>query len=350
MRTFQCLLLAACFAPLSGSAQTLQDSLIAHFPMDGSPNDVSGTLVPTVTAGLPTFCADRYGNPNSAACFDGASFWSYGDVLDMDTSDFSLSFWIIVDTVRMAFQPNPGFWDYGAVPICKGTTLFGSPVRAGYSVQFRQPSQGSFALFGVTGDANDDSHYSEHPMGLDTWHHVVFSRCDTNQLLFLDGSLVADSITPADRNLDVNILFTMGAMNRDPSNIQDSEFFTGALDDVRIFKGRCLNLAEIDTLANDLDLTMGTLDEGESWTALTVFPNPVSDVITVRADSKWAGPLEVMILDATGRTVRILGLPQFSGAAGSGMLQVPVAGLATGSYILQVRTNDQEVRGHFMKH
>ena len=88
----------------SAQAQSLSDSLIAHFPLDGSPNDLIGSLAPTATDGQPGFCADRFGNPNSAACFDGASFWSYGDVLDVDTMDFTLAAWVRLDRLGAPFQ------------------------------------------------------------------------------------------------------------------------------------------------------------------------------------------------------------------------------------------------------
>ncbi|HRH38304.1 MAG TPA: hypothetical protein PK760_08160, partial [Flavobacteriales bacterium] len=175
--------------------QMLSDSLIAHFPMDGDPNDTVENRTPTVVQGLPGFCADRFGAANSAACFDGNDFWSYGDVLDMDTADLSIACWLRVDSVHEPFQPQPGFWDYGGIPICKGLTVVADPSRSGYGLLAREPQPGGFSAHWVTGGDNNDVVDVKHEALLDTWQHVVMSRCGVHQLLYINGVLVADSLT-----------------------------------------------------------------------------------------------------------------------------------------------------------
>ena len=127
LAAFLCTIALGCL-----QAQTLSDSLIAHFPLDGSPNDSVADLAPTVVHGSPGFCPDRFGTPNSAACFDGNDFWSYGDELDLDTSDFVISFWFRSDS------------EDGSRLVTKGNTVFGTPNNAGYSFGFGDDGGGQY--------------------------------------------------------------------------------------------------------------------------------------------------------------------------------------------------------------
>ena len=326
------------FALGTTQAQTLSDSLIAHFPMDGSPNDLIDGLAPTLTQGTPGFCADRFGNPNNAACFDGNDFWSYGDVLDMDSADFTIACWLLADTVHV---PTPGipFSSSGALPISKGTTIYGTPSRSGYSLMVHQPVAGQFRVDGATGDSNSDLMSSDSSFELDQWKNVVLSRCGTHQLLYVDGILVADSITVPGRNLNTNIVFTLGALNRDPTGHPDTEFFTGALDDVRIYKGRCLSQAEIDTLAFDL-LTVGVAEPKQP--ALTLSPNPVRHLLNIAHDKTYAVGARCLIMDGVGRTIKEQPLT-------ADRTVVDVMDIPPGAYFVKLQATQWQAHGKFIK-
>lgn len=328
-------------------AQTLSDSLIAHFHMDGSPDDVIGGLTPIVTAGLPGYCAGHDGSPNGAACFYSSDFWSYGDVLDMDSADFSIACWMYVDSVHAPFQPQPGFWDYGGIPICKGLTVVANPTRSGYALLVREPQPGSFTIHWGTGSDNNDVVDAEHSALLDAWQHVVMSRCGTHQLLYIDGVLVADSLTPAVRNLNTDIYFTLGAMNRDPNNGTDSEFFTGALDDVRIYKGRCLSETEIDTLAFDLGMGIPTPATGAP--SLRIYPSPASDLINIQFSSPFDPVAPMMVFDYYGRKVDLPASKLDVGPAGILSMELPIAGLSPGAYFVTLTDGKGTRHGRFVK-
>lgn len=239
-RTVQLLAALAFTLASDSSAQVLSDSLIAHFPMNGSPNDTVGDLVPEVTSGAPAFCIDRFGNPNGAACFDGASFWSYGDVLDMDTSDFVISFWFRSDS------------EEGSRLVTKGNTVFGTPGNAGYSFGFGDDGGGDYVggIYVYDDQANESS--TAVPVEVSQWTHMVASRCDTILSVHVNGQLYSQVPTESHGDLSTNIVFALGALDRNPTSQPDGSFFTGALDDLRIYKGRCLSQAEIDTLAGVL--------------------------------------------------------------------------------------------------
>lgn len=334
--TFVLLLLTG---SLSASGQWLTDSLIAHFPMDGSPNDVIGGLVPVVTSGAPAFCADRHGMANGAACFNGSSFWSYGDVLDMDTSDFSISCWLFVDSVQLPFEVETNFWTYGGLPIDKGLTLQGSPQRAGYGLFAREAQPGSYTMLYGTGGNSNDVAYASHGGLMDVWQHVVLSRCGAPQLLHIDGQLVADSVITEGRNLNTNIFFTFGAMNRDPTNYVDTEHFIGALDDVRIYKNRCLSQAEIDTLAFDL-LTVGVAEPKQP--ALTLSPNPVRHLLSIAHEKTYAVGARCLIMDGVGRTIKEQPLT-------ADRIVVDVLDIPPGAYFVKLQATQWQTHGRFVK-
>ena len=323
----------------SAQAQTLTDSLIAHFPMDGSPNDIVDGLAPTVTQGSPGFCADRFGALDGASCFDGSSFWSYGDVLDMDTSDFSISCWLFVDSVQLPFEVETNFWTYGGLPIDKGLTNQGSPQRAGYGLFAREAQPGSYTVhWGTGGNANDVTDVT-HGGLMDVWQHMVLSRCGTHQMLYINGQLVADSVTAESRNLNTNIFFTFGAMNRDPTSYVDTEHFIGALDDVRIYKNRCLSQGEIDTLAFDL-LTVGVAEPEQP--ALALSPNPVGHLLTIAHDGTDAVGARCLIMDGVGRTIKEQLLT-------ADRTVVDVMDIPAGAYFVKLQATQWQAHGKFIK-
>lgn len=251
----------------SAQAQTLSDNLIAHFPMDGSADDVIGGLIPTDTSGAPAFCPDRFGYANSAACFDGTGVWSFGDVLDLDTADFTIALWCRVESLT-AGSPHH---DY---PLAKGTTAFGNPQHSGYAIGFRDELPDTLSTAFLRRDENDDLQLTSAPTSFSTWRHILVNRCDTLLSLILDGTLVDVDTLSADLDFATNTYFSIGASDRSP-NGSITGYFNGAVDDIRIYKGRCLSQAEIDTLAYDL-LTVGVPSTEESL-VLRMSPNPARD-------------------------------------------------------------------------
>jgi len=306
--------------------------------MNGNANDLIDGLAPTVTQGAPGFCTDRIGTPDGAACFDGASFWSYGDVLDMDTSDFSIACWLFVDSVQLPYEVEPNFWTYGGLPIDKGLTIHGTPLRAGYGLFAREAQPGSYTVHWGTGGSSNDVVDAIHGGLLDVWQHIVVSRCGTHQMLHIDGQLVADSAIAAERNLNTDIVFTFGALNR-PSGYPDTEHFIGALDDVRIYRGRCLSQAEIDTLAFDL-LTVGV--EEPNQPQLVLSPNPVRQLLTISHDMADAVRARCLIMDGVGRTIKEQPLT-------SDRTVVDVMDISPGAYFVVVPTEKGSMYGRFIK-
>lgn len=329
----------------SASGQWLSDSLIAHFPMDGSPDDTVQLLSPVVTSGSPTFCTDRFGNSNAAGCFDGGSFWSYGDVLDVDTADFSLAYWALLDTVLPPFYVSGTYLTDGSMLVCKGATVYGDPQRAGYALAARN-YDGVFALTAMWGGANNDLVYDETPINLHDWFHVVQSRCGAHQILHINGQLVIDTITDANRDLETDIVFALGALDRDPTNHPDQGWLHGALDDLRIYKGRCLSQAEINVLA---DLTVGVHQPSEGALNLILSPNPATNSLRIMLPPMLDVSGPVQVYDATGRRMPVQADELTLDDASVHSMQLNVACLPQGAYFVVVPTDNLRMHGRFIK-
>ncbi len=76
-----------------------------------------------------------------------------------------------------------------------------------------------------------------------------------------------------------------------------------------------------------------------------LYPNPVTDQLNVQLGVSWTGPLDLRILDSSGRVV----LNQRKSVTEQHRISVPVESLAPGAYVLQLATDDQAMRSAFIK-
>lgn len=293
--------------------QSLTDSLVAHFPLDGNGMDTVGGLIPILVLGTPVDTTDRFGVPGKALWFDGSSCFSYGDVLDMDTSDFSIAVWFRSE------DPTPGNANSDHI-FNKGCTVYGTPGYAGYCLSIEVDGANNPVASGDIGDQASVYHGAEVPMTLDTWHHAVLLKCDTSLRIALDGLLVDSTSVPPGSNVNTNIHFAIGALVRDPTPQPDQGYFQGILDDLRVYKGRCLTEQELLLLASNGPVG---LSDGIQGGELLLWPNPALSSFQLRVDE----PATILVRDASGRVVH-----QTRVAQGATILH---PGLAPGSYSVE---------------
>ena len=86
--------------PFLSSSQSITDSLLIHYPMNGSANDVSGNNFHGTINGA-VLVPDRFGNPNSAYYFDGIN-----DYIEFPLSSalkptypMTFSYWVNIDAL-----------------------------------------------------------------------------------------------------------------------------------------------------------------------------------------------------------------------------------------------------------
>ncbi|HLP29358.1 MAG TPA: T9SS type A sorting domain-containing protein [Candidatus Didemnitutus sp.] len=86
------------------------------------------------------------------------------------------------------------------------------------------------------------------------------------------------------------------------------------------------------------------VDEEASLTKLNVYPNPATSSLTVELPSTLPPDATLLVLNATGTTMMQLPIHD------SGSMQINVSGLATGSYLVQIRTmNEVRTAGFVVK-
>ena len=96
-----------------GSASTtdvmadINDGLVAYYPFNGNADDESGNLNDGTLVNGPALCEDRFGNPDSAYCFDGVD--DYIDIADSPelnpTSEVTVAAWFNLETSHGNYWP-----------------------------------------------------------------------------------------------------------------------------------------------------------------------------------------------------------------------------------------------------
>ena len=193
--------------------------LMAHYPFNGNPGDVSGDYNGTLHGATST--SDRFGNANRAYGFDGNDWIELPNILaNFENGTFAA--WIKINT-PIAGSP---------------ATIVSKPRAAGQSglnLRVHQdPDNAQLALhngtqFSSTGTANlEDS----------KWHYLVGTVDGSRTSIYVDGVLVDSDLFAAASSSSSQPL----AIGRDhgPAN----SYFNGVIDEVRIYN-RALSASEV---------------------------------------------------------------------------------------------------------
>lgn len=98
-------------------------------------------------------------------------------------------------------------------------------------------------------------------------------------------------------------------------------------------------------LSSTFSYTVG-LDELHGVSSYLLFPNPVSDQLSLRVDAIDAPALQIQVLDASGRTA--LAFENWS-PSGTAHRSWDIAALARGSYMLRITSADRSIHLPFVK-
>jgi gliding motility-associated-like protein len=217
-------------------AQVPTLGLTGYWPFHANPNDLSGNNNNGIVHGA-TLTTDRFGNCNEAYRFDGTDDYILvhsAPAVDMLNTDFSIALW-----VKTANNDSNG------LPLCKNT--YGS--WSGYFFATNSSDYGycatyKHAFFYVAAGSQQEACSDN---GLDTsWHFFtgVYDRTQNRAYFYLDAVQQLNpgqASGPTSNGEDL----AFGAHN---TGITD--FFTGVLDDIRIYK-RMLTLQEITQLYHE---------------------------------------------------------------------------------------------------
>ena len=305
MKTKQLLLSAVValgFATVN-MAQTLPsyvpaNGLVGWWPFNGNAVDESINTNDGAVNGA-TLTADRFGNASKAYSFDGVNdFISMSSMTNIPTGNNArtLSVWM---------KPS-NLWNQWTLT----------------AIGYGSPSTNNAFMFGlgnniiaVQGWANDFSAPLIYTIG--QWLHAVCTYDGLNIKIYVNNNLIGNGINSTWNTSGTEFYF--GAR---PS--QGNGFFPGNMDDIGIWN-RALTQQEITALYNGANVG---LNELSNTTMCSVYPNPASNKLTIKANEQIIG-LPYVIYDNTCKVVS-------SDKLNSENTVINIENLAAGIYMLRV--------------
>lgn len=279
-----------------------QELLIAHYPLDGNGDDISG-FGNNASVNATTVDQDRFGNASSSYYFqsEGETITVPDNQIMRPTSAISVSAWVRPENAQLGY-------------------IFGKPLANQFQDNFN-----SFALVAHgDGSGSDPSFvWSVKPVdqganeifltapqqhSLNEWHHVVGTYDNGYLQLFVDGQLVADQNTPGTDIYYENNDFVIG-------DIAVPGEFRGKIDDVRMYN-YALTEAEVRDLyqfggwpiRNVVRITNADFTSvGDyNWTADNMYI--LDELVFVRPGSRLFIEAGTIIKGASGSNLNITGL------------------------------------------
>ena len=272
------------------SAQSLNDNLLLHYPLNGNADDLSSNGYNGTENGGLSYQADRFGNPNSAAYFDGID-----DFIDLPNLvalkpdlPLSLSFWIYYESLlpEKTALFNTSFEE----DVNSGVYFTSQLSTGGYAVGFGDGSNGYAS-------SSRRTYVSNSSITLSTWHHVaIIIEGNLDMKIYVDCEETGGTYSGSGGNIQYSL--SPGTLGRHDQNVGiPAYYFQGALDDFRYWN-RALTLNDLDTLCNNL-LELPSTNAEES--VFAVYPNPAAQVISIRTNLDEISLIR--IIDINGRLV-----------------------------------------------
>ncbi|AWB68034.1 hypothetical protein C2869_17090 [Saccharobesus litoralis] len=227
-----------------------RNELLAFYPFAGDAKDYSGNGHHAFAVGA-TLTSDREGNPNSAYFFNGNDLVRAPSLYGFDWgSQFTVTAWYKRTGLFGKYSGivNNGYYTKGSFEIRMGRENGGTAILG----RINSENGGTPGLgFNDVYPANNQ------------WHHVVLTYDGSITNFYLDGQFI-ESSTAARGNMQTkyNIL-AIGMGGNGGGRGVESEYFYGAIDDVRIYQ-RAFTPGEILTLYQDDAETGFILDAGQS--------------------------------------------------------------------------------------
>jgi hypothetical protein len=223
-----------------GHNVSFSQDLIAHYPLDGNAKDISSNYNNGNLIGGAEVSKDRFGNPCGAVYFNGKD--GYIEVpnsksIQSITKEFSVSSWFYIPKTSQ----NSVMRDLTL--ICKGDESSETSSNPQYRVQVLQ-MQNQSTISINTDFTKNDYNYSNHLIEFDKWNFYALTYDGNYVKTYLNG--VETWSQQYSRSFSINN--SPLHIGKDmPGGI---EYFRGALDDLRVYKG-ALTPQQIQSLLND---------------------------------------------------------------------------------------------------
>lgn len=247
----------------------ISNNLLLHYAFDGTTNDNSVNANNGTAFGGVTYGADRFGNPNSAAYFDGIN-----DYVEFPNSNqlkpnlpVSFSFWIKYTSSSYQNQVvfNTSFEENRSA----GVWFNSSSSTNSYAVNFGD------GTYDFTSDTRR-TFVTNSSIVTNVWHHVVvIVNGQFNMKIYVDCQDVTGTYSGAGGSLVYSD--NPGCIGRHDRNLSlPTDYFKGYIDDFRYWN-RTLTLTEV----NELCSALSTAENEVAKTKFVVYPNPASGVLNI---------------------------------------------------------------------
>ena len=220
--------------PLSQTSFINDANLLAYWTLDGNANDYKNVY--NGTSNNVVYGGD-YAKFGQGASFNGTSgYITYGDVLDMGTSDWTASFWMKINGLGSGI-----------------TSPFSKSSARAYAGRWGFYFDTADSKFGIVLEGTSsnvyNARYSYSSLNDGNWHFITgtFNRSG-NAYLYIDGvQVTGTTISGANgQNLNSTDPLYIGAYGNS-TGTAPSYFFNGYVDDVAVFN-RALTAAEVSNL------------------------------------------------------------------------------------------------------
>lgn len=224
------------------------EGMAAEYVFNGNAVDESGNGFNGTLYG-PTLCADRFGKADKAYNFNGIdNYISLAPTSEMGLTDSSItiSAWFNVSTFDQTFHGDQAIigndsveWTYGCLQVLIRTdTSYGG-------THIRNPL---FGFYTTAGTGNADL-YGATTIEPQIWMHILVSYDRTTKLqsIYINGQCDTSMTTDGNYTGTSNLMIgrVIGGLN-----VLGSNYFTGSIDDVRIYR-RALTNEEIQALYHE---------------------------------------------------------------------------------------------------
>ncbi len=296
------ILLFLAWASVAFSQTAIDSGLVAYYPFSENVSDYSGQNNNGTIVGELTFVADRWGNPNSAAYFNGDNAFvrvPASTALDTLVERMTLACWFYT-------KGYSGKW---ASLLSKST---GNYTQRQYSIIYDKDGLISFG----------HSLAGTQVIPLNEWHHLAITYGDSIVKCYLDGILLDSSII-AYQIKKTTFPLAIGA---DPHIVM--EYHYGMIDEVRIYN-RALSAAEVSEIS--AVNTIAT-HERPNDLKITVYPNPTEGMLTIELKDipgKW----HLTMYDQMGKLL-------MTHASGNQTETIDFSGFPPGVYMVQIATSE----------
>jgi hypothetical protein len=304
------------------AAQGLNDSLIAHYPLENNTKDIVSGADGIITAAVPS--KDRHGSDTGAYYFNGLSNINMGDstLFEMGLNDYSISVWFKSYNKGSKFTYVLGKrgWNSAATKDKVYSLILSNRNELLFYYKFDDYSGLSYP----TSNSLDTN-----------WHHAVVTIDRSASIkLYIDKVMVATT------NISSKSSQTMNCENGDfmlGNCTNRNEALSGMVDDVRIYKGKVLTNKEISDAFNEQYTSISAINFDLSY---SLYPNPTVDVIKLELKDNAA---------KQGSTYHIYSINSqllSSGAINSKVQEINTSSLASGHYFLVVLDRNGNRLGH----